>query len=80
MLRRNEAAIDNFYNLVVSVSVFVLIYFLAFANLSIGESGFLFAMFRLGPKANYVNKVYYQVENDFLYLVQTLKFIVELEA
>ena len=82
VLRRNEAAIDNFYNLVVAVSVFVLIYLaLTFANLSVGELGvFLFAMFRLGPKASYVNKLYYQIENDLPHLVRTLQFIEELDA
>lgn len=82
ILRRNEAAIDRFYNLVVAVSVFVLIYLaLTFANLSVGELGvFLFAMFRLGPKASRVNKLYYQVENDLPHLVRTNEFIEELES
>ena len=82
VLRRNEAAIDNFYNLVVAVSVFVLIYLaLTFANLSVGELGvFLFAMFRLGPKASHVNKLYYQIENDLPHLVRTLQFIEELDT
>ncbi|QGX94807.1 ABC transporter ATP-binding protein [Haloplanus rallus] len=81
-LRRNEAAITNFYNLVVAVSVFVLIYFaLTFANLSLGSLGvFLFAMFRLGPRASNVNKLIYQVENDLPHLVRTLEFIEELQT
>jgi subfamily B ATP-binding cassette protein MsbA len=76
VLRRNEAAINNFYNLVVAVSVFVLIYFaLTFANLSVGELGvFLFAMFRLGPKASQVNSLYYGVENNLPHLVRTIQF------
>jgi len=81
-LRRNEAAINNFYNLVVAVSVFVLIYLaLTFASLSVGELGvFLFAMFRLGPRASNVNRLYYQVENDLPHLVRTQEFIEELET
>ncbi|PHQ41873.1 multidrug ABC transporter permease [Halorubrum sp. C191] len=81
-LRRNEAAIDNFYNLIVAVSVFVLIYLaLTFASLSVGELGvFLFAMFRLGPRASNVNTLYYQVENDLPHLVRTQDFIEELES
>lgn len=81
ILRRNEAAIDKFYKLVVAVSVFVLIYLaLTFANLSLGALGvFLFAMFRLGPKASNANKLFYQVENDLPHLVRTLEFIEELE-
>ncbi|MCY4732122.1 ABC transporter ATP-binding protein/permease [Natronomonas gomsonensis] len=80
VLRRNEAAINNFYNLVVAVSVFVLIYFaLTFANLSVGELGvFLFAMFRLGPKASQVNTLYYRVENNLPHLVRTIQFTDEL--
>ncbi|OYR78618.1 ABC transporter ATP-binding protein [Halorubrum ezzemoulense] len=80
ILRRNEAAINNFYNLVVAVSVFVLIYLaLTFASLSIGELGvFLFAMFRLGPKASQVNTLYYRVENNLPHLVRTVQFTDEL--
>lgn len=80
ILRRNETAINNFYNLVVAVSVFVLIYLaLTFADLSLGALGvFLFAMFRLGPKASAVNQKFYQVENDLPHLVRTSKFIEEL--
>ncbi|MFC6939931.1 ABC transporter ATP-binding protein [Salinirubellus sp. GCM10025818] len=79
-LRRNEAAIDNFYSLLVAVSVFVLIYVaLTFANLSLGALGvFLFAMFRLGPTASRVNSRFYQVENDLPHLVRTQEFIEEL--
>ncbi|MDB2253415.1 ABC transporter ATP-binding protein [Halorubrum ezzemoulense] len=80
VLRRNEAAINNFYNLVVAVSVFVLIYLaLTFANLSVGELGvFLFAMFRLGPKASQVNTLYYKIENNLPHLVRTIQFTDEL--
>jgi subfamily B ATP-binding cassette protein MsbA len=79
-LRRNEAAINNFYSLLVAVSVFVLIYVaLTFANLSLGALGvFLFAMFRLGPTASRVNSKFYQVENDLPHLVRTQEFIEEL--
>jgi len=82
ILRRNEAAINKFYNLVVAVSVFVLIYMaLTFANLSLGAlSVFLFAMFRLGPRVSNVNSLYYQVENDLPHLVRTLAFIERLET
>lgn len=80
-LRRNEAAINNFYNLGVAVSVFVLIYVaLIFANLSISSLGvFLFAMFRLGPQVSRLNQEFYKVENDLPHLVRTQKFIRELE-
>jgi subfamily B ATP-binding cassette protein MsbA len=81
-LRRNEAAISNFYNLVVAASVFVLIYFaLTFADLSLGSLGvFLFAMFRLGPRASNVNKLLYNVENNLPHLVRSIKFVEDLET
>lgn len=79
-LRRNESAIQNFYNLLVAVSVFVLIYLsLTYANLSISSMGlFLFAMFRLGPKVSSMNQLLYKIENDLPHLVRTQKFIDEL--
>jgi subfamily B ATP-binding cassette protein MsbA len=81
-LRRNEAAINNFYNLGVAVSVFVLIYLaLTFANLSVGALGvFLFAMFQLGPEVSQLNQQFYNLENDLPHLVRTQKFIQELES
>ncbi|WP_293032877.1 ABC transporter ATP-binding protein [Natronococcus sp.] len=81
-LRRNEAAINNFYNLGVAVSVFVLIYIaLTFADLSIGALGvFLFAMMQLGPKVSALNEYYYKVENDLPHLVRTQQFIEDLEG
>jgi subfamily B ATP-binding cassette protein MsbA len=81
-LRRNEAAINNFYNLGVAVSVFVLIYLaLTFANLSVGALGvFLFAMFQLGPKVSNLNGQFYNLENDLPHLVRTQKFIQRLEC
>jgi subfamily B ATP-binding cassette protein MsbA len=80
-LRRNEAAINNFYNLGVAVSVFVLIYLaLTIGNLSIGALGvFLFAMFQLGPKISSLNQQFYRVENDLPHLVRTQEFIRDLE-
>lgn len=80
-LRRNEAAIQNFYNLMVAVSVFVLIYFaLTFANLSFGALAvFLFAMFRLGPRVSNLNTLFYRIENDLPHLVRTQEFIEVLE-
>ena len=80
-VRRNEAAIENFYNLVVAGSVFVLVYVaLTFADLSLGALGvFLFAMFRLAPRVSTLNKHLYNLENDLPHLVRTSEFINELE-
>ncbi|GGI95720.1 HlyB/MsbA family ABC transporter [Halobellus salinus] len=80
-LRRNEAALSNFYSLGVAVSVFVLIYLaLTFADLSVGALGvFLFAMFQLGPRVSRLNSEFYNLENDLPHLVRTQAFIRKLE-
>jgi len=79
--RRNEQAIQSFYNLLTAISVFLLIYLaIAFANMSLGALGvFLFAMFRLGPKASNLNSKLYQIENYLPHLVRTQAFIDEIE-
>jgi subfamily B ATP-binding cassette protein MsbA len=78
--QRNEQAIQSFYNLLTAVSVFLLIYLaIAFAEMSLGSLGiFLFAMFRLGPKASSLNSKLYQIENYLPHLVRTQQFIGEL--
>jgi subfamily B ATP-binding cassette protein MsbA len=80
-LRRNEAAITNFYNLIVAVSVFVLIYFaIRFSNLSLGGLGvFLFAMFRLAPRVGNLTQMAYKIENNLPHLVRTQQFIDDLD-
>ncbi len=80
-LRRNEEAINSFYNLLTAVSVFILIYVaLAVAEISLGALAvFLFAMFRLGPKLSSVNKLYYKIENNLPHLVRTHQFLDDLE-
>jgi len=80
-LRRNQQAIKSFYNLLTALSVFILIYLaLVFANMSLGALGvFLFAMFRLGPKASALNSKLYQIENSLPHLVRTQEFLDELE-
>ncbi len=81
-LYRNEAALDKFYQLGVSVSVFILIFLaLTFADLSVGALGvFLFAMFQLGPKVSQLNQYYYKIENSLPHLVRTQQFIRELDS
>jgi subfamily B ATP-binding cassette protein MsbA len=79
--RRNEQAISNFYNLLTAISVFVLIYLaIEFASLSLGALGvFLFAMFRLGPRASSLNSMFYRIESNLPHLVRTQEFIDELK-
>lgn len=76
-LRRNEAAINNFYQLAVAVSVFGLIYLaLTFADLAFGSLAvFLFAMFQLGPTMSRANEKFYQAEDDLPHLIRTQEFI-----
>jgi subfamily B ATP-binding cassette protein MsbA len=80
-LGRNEAAIDNFYNLLTAVMVFVLIYgAITFTDLSLSALGvFLFAMFRLGPRISSMNYRFYKFEGRLPHLVRTQRFIAELE-
>ena len=79
--RRNEEIIQNFYNLLTAVSVFLLIFVaIRFANLSLGALGvFLFAMFRLGPKASGLNSKLYRIENHLPHLVRTQNFVDDLK-
>jgi subfamily B ATP-binding cassette protein MsbA len=79
--KRNEQGIKSFYNLLTAISVFVLIYLaISFANMSLASLGvFLFAMFRLGPKASSLNSTLYRIENNLPHLVRTQEFIDELE-
>jgi subfamily B ATP-binding cassette protein MsbA len=78
--RRNKQIIKNFYNLLTGISIFVLIYLaITSADMSLGSLGvFLFAMFRLGPKASGLNSRLYAIENNLPHLVRTQEFIDDL--
>jgi subfamily B ATP-binding cassette protein MsbA len=82
MLSRNSTAIDNFYNLTTAVTLFVLIYVaLEFSNLSLAALGvFLFAMFRLAPRASSLNNKFYALEGNIPHLVRTNEIIDEMRA
>jgi len=81
-LRRNEAALDNVYQMLTAITVFALIYAaLAVASLSLASLGvFLFAMFRLAPRVSTLNNLVYQIESDLPHLVRTQEFIDELDS
>jgi subfamily B ATP-binding cassette protein MsbA len=81
-LRRNQAALNNFYELATAVTVFCLIYAaFRFSALSLGGLGvFLFAMFRLAPKVSMLNTRIYQIEGDLPHLVRTQAFIQDINA
>ncbi|WP_327053634.1 ABC transporter ATP-binding protein [Halomicrococcus gelatinilyticus] len=80
-LGRNEAAIENFYNLLTAVMVFVMIYgAVTFTGMSLSALGvFLFAMFRLGPRVSSMNHRFYKFEGRLPHLVRTQQFIEELK-
>lgn len=79
-LQRNQAALQNFYDLAAALSLFVLIYIgFTWTGLSLGALGiFLFAMFRLSPLMSRLNSQVYKVEGNLSHLVRTQDFIEEL--
>lgn len=81
LLRRNQAALDNFYQLATAVTVFALIYAaFTFSSLSLAGLGvFLFAMFRLAPRVSTLNNTLYNLEGELPHLVRTQTFIRELD-
>jgi subfamily B ATP-binding cassette protein MsbA len=81
-LRRNKAALDNFYRLAAAITVFVLIYAaFRFSSLSLGGLGvFLFAMFRFAPRVSNLNSRIYQIEGNLPHLIRTQQFVSELET
>jgi len=80
-LKRNKAALQNFYDLAAALSLFMLIYVgFQFSGLSLGALGiFLFAMFRLSPLVSRLNGQIYSLEGDLSHLVRTQEFVDELE-
>ncbi|MFT4921645.1 MAG: subfamily B ATP-binding cassette protein MsbA [Haloarculaceae archaeon] len=80
-LRRNQAALDQFYQLATALTVFALIYgAFRFSSLSLAGLGvFLFAMFRLAPRVSTLNDALYQLEGELPHLVRTQTFLSELQ-
>ncbi len=79
---RNKAIIKNFYQLVIAVTVFVLIYVaLVFTSLSLGALGvFLFAIFQLGPKVSTLSNYFYSLDSVLPHLIRTQQFLDEMES
>lgn len=79
---RNKAAMDNVYELLTAITVFVLIYFaLAVASLSVAALGiFLFAIFRLAPRVSTLNSTTYKIAGELPHLVRTQRFVEGLDA
>jgi len=80
-LKRNETAMDSFYNLATVLTLMLLIYWgLVFSNLSLAALGvFLFSMFRLAPRASTLNQYVYNLEGKIPHLYRTQQFLRELE-
>jgi len=79
-LSRNASAINNFYQMANSVTIFILIFIaLRYTALTLEEMGvFLFAMYRLAPQASQLNNIYYDLEGKLPHLVRTEEFLSEL--
>jgi subfamily B ATP-binding cassette protein MsbA len=80
-LKRNETAMDSFYNLATVLTLMLLIYWgLVFSNLSLAALGvFLFSMFRLAPRASTLNQYVYNLEGKIPHLYRTQQFLLELD-
>ncbi|MFC5278294.1 ABC transporter ATP-binding protein [Halorubrum rubrum] len=80
-LGRNQAAIQDFYNLLAAVMVFVMIYAaINLTSMDLSSLGvFLFAMFRLAPRVSSLNRRFYKFEGRLPHLVRTQLFVEELK-
>ena len=79
-LQRNEVAMDSFYDLATILTLLLLIYWgLVFSGLSLAALGvFLFAMFRLAPRASTLNSYFYSLEGRIPHLYRTQQFLDDL--
>lgn len=79
-LNRNQVAMDKIYQLISALAVFMLIYIaIRFTTLSVGGLAvFLFAMFRLAPRASTLNNKIYRIEGELPHVIRTQEFIDEL--
>ncbi|WP_324759574.1 ABC transporter ATP-binding protein [Haloarcula sp. GH36] len=81
-LRRNQAALDNFYQMVTAITVFVLI-FVALQYTAMTLSGlavYLFAMFRLAPRVSALNNLVYKAEGELPHMIRTQQFIDDMQG
>lgn len=80
-LKRNQISMSTFYDLATILTLLFLIYWgLVFSGLSLAALGvFLFAMFRLAPRASTLNGYFYNLEGQIPHLYRTQQFLEELE-
>ena len=79
-VHRNEAAIENFYQLGSAITLFALIY-VAVGILALPLSALgviVFAIFRIADQASYINSILYQIEGNLPHFVRTHEFVEEL--
>lgn len=81
-LRRNRALLDNAYQFMMAAAVFGFLYVAtSFKSIPLSSLGaFLFAMFRLSPRASRLNDLIYAVDGNLPHLIRTKAFIDELHA
>ena len=80
-VRRNKAGVQNFYQFIAAILIFVIIYLaLEFSSMSLASLGvFLFAMFRLAPIVSSLNEQAYTAATNLPHLVRTQQFVENLE-
>jgi len=80
-LARNQAAIQNFYDLAAALTLFSLIYIgFVYSGLSLGALGiFLLAMFRFAPLVSRLNSEIYGLEGNLSHLTRTQAFVDDLD-
>ena len=81
-LGRNRAFMNNGYQLGAAIAVFLLIYLaLTIASMNLATLGlFLFAIFRLAPRASQLSAIIYTIEGNLPHLIRTQNFLDELDT
>jgi len=81
-LHRNQAALNNSYQLITAMVIFGIIYFaLSISSLSLSSlSVFLFAMFRLAPRVSTLNNHIYRLEGELPHVIRTKDLIDQLKT
>ena len=79
-LTRNQAALNNFNQLLNALALFALVYIaIAYLTLSFASLGvFLFAMFRLSPQISSLNNGIYSLDGSLPHIVRSHELIEEL--
>lgn len=81
-VKRNETAMNDFYNLATVITLLILIYSgLTFSGLTLASLGvFLFAMFRLAPRVSTLTQIVYRLESQIPHVHRTQQFLREIDS